>query len=195
MHGPMSITKKERLNTVPDNASCDISLSYHVCNVTCKFPVLFTCIYMTWSERAETDDCEIISPNQYRVIRTYLFISMPFLSISVVITVIFFFFLLHALSASLLPSIHTPDKSSLGQLRKHKSAAGIFYSQNKLKLLYLLTYSVEQSPSWKANQFAASQEIPHISWNPKVHYRIHKCPPPPYPEPVWSSPYHHIPLS
>ena len=35
-----------------------------------------------------------------------------------------------------------------------------------------------QSPSWEANWFAASQEIPHISRNPKVHYRTHKCPPP-----------------
>jgi len=35
-----------------------------------------------------------------------------------------------------------------------------------------------QSPSWEANWFAASQEIPHISRNPKVHYRTHKRPPP-----------------
>ena len=35
-----------------------------------------------------------------------------------------------------------------------------------------------QSPSWEANWFAASQEIPRISRNQKVHYRTHKCPPP-----------------
>ena len=45
-------------------------------------------------------------------------------------------------------------------------------------LHYLLTYSMVQSPSWEANWFAASQEIPHISRNPKVHYRTHKRPPP-----------------
>ena len=45
-------------------------------------------------------------------------------------------------------------------------------------LLTLLTYSMVQSPSWEANWFAASQEIPRISRNPKVHYRTHKSRPP-----------------
>jgi len=42
----------------------------------------------------------------------------------------------------------------------------------------LLTHSMVHSPSLAANWFAASHEIPHISRNPKVHYRTHKRPPP-----------------
>jgi len=43
---------------------------------------------------------------------------------------------------------------------------------------YLNTYSMEKSLSWEANRFSASQEIPSILWNPKIHHRINKCPPP-----------------
>jgi hypothetical protein len=46
------------------------------------------------------------------------------------------------------------------------------------KYAILLTYCMDQSPSWEANHFSASQEIPRILWIPKVHYCSHKFLPP-----------------
>ena len=42
-------------------------------------------------------------------------------------------------------------------------------------LSFFFTYSTEYSPSWEANRFSASQETPHISWNPKVDCRTQNC--------------------
>ena len=62
--------------------------------------------------------------------------------------------------------------------------------------IFILTYSMVQSPSWESNWFAASQEISHISRNPKVHYRTHKRPPPVsilgQPNPVHIPTFHHL---
>ena len=44
--------------------------------------------------------------------------------------------------------------------------------------MHTLTNSIERRCSWEANRFSASQEIPRILWNPKVHYRIRNSPPP-----------------
>ena len=52
-------------------------------------------------------------------------------------------------------------------------------SMNKLGPPPHLTYYMQQSPSWEANRVSASQEIPRILRNPKVHYRTHN-----YPQPV-----------
>ena len=58
-------------------------------------------------------------------------------------------------------------------------------------LTYLLTYSIEQSLSCETNRFSASQEIPCILWNPKVHYHIHKGPTP-VPRSIQSLPPSHF---
>jgi hypothetical protein len=74
--------------------------------------------------------------------------------------------------------------------------AGLEMASRDTKFWFVLvTYRMEQSPSWETNRFSASQEISCILWNLMVHYRIHKFTTPvPYLEPAWSSPYPHIPL-
>jgi len=44
-----------------------------------------------------------------------------------------------------------------------------------LTLYHLITDIMELSPSWESDGFSASQEIPRILRNLKVHYWIRKC--------------------
>jgi len=53
-----------------------------------------------------------------------------------------------------------------------------YFGRKRERDTYLLTHSMVQFPFSEANWFAASQEIPRISRNLKVHYRTHKRPPP-----------------
>jgi hypothetical protein len=70
-------------------------------------------------------------------------------------------------------SIDTPVLYPLCRVEWFTIVANCGYFQT-----YLITYCMEQSPSSEANRFAASQEIPCILLNPKVHYRIPNCSPP-----------------
>jgi hypothetical protein len=47
-----------------------------------------------------------------------------------------------------------------------------------MKYRSILTCLRKHSPSWTASSSYASQEILHILWNAKVHYRIHNSLPP-----------------
>ena len=58
-------------------------------------------------------------------------------------------------------------------------------------LTYLLTYCMEQSPSCEANRISTSQGIPHIFWNPKDHYGIHRHMSVSWNSSIQSKPQHH----
>jgi hypothetical protein len=53
-----------------------------------------------------------------------------------------------------------------------------YFKQEEVLYCILITYSTEHTIFLGVNRFSASQEIPRTLRNPKIHYRIHKCPPP-----------------
>jgi hypothetical protein len=94
--------------------------------------------------------------------------------------------------------IPAPETSATRPFSRFRRYCAAYVANSRVSDIFpsnlLLTYSMERSPSWEANQCAVSQEIPRIM-EPEGSLPHSQVPATClYPEPAQSNPYPHISL-
>ena len=79
----------------------------------------------------------------------------------------------HSHTHSITHSLTHTHTHSLTHSHTHSFTHSLTHSHT-----HSLSRSMVHSPSWEANLFSTSQEIPRTLWNQKIPYHIHKYPPP-----------------
>ena len=91
-----------------------------------------------------------------------------------------FLILWSRLSIMVLRVSDVSSRNKYGRITNECLRRKLWFFEDRLennKLESFLMYA-HQGSFWKSGSFSTSQWIPHILWNPKVHYRIHNSPPP-----------------
>ena len=88
---------------------------------------------------------------------------------------------MHTLTLHISPICFSPQRAILREYCWYTSVLIKCFNNKCMHSLVFIWYSDINAHIWTIWSCLASQEIPCILWNPKVHYRIHNSPP------IWHS--------
>jgi hypothetical protein len=72
--------------------------------------------------------------------------------------------------------LHESDQKNTHLISCSKPSQLVYFTCTPLLNFQRNALFWQQSPSWEVTSHSASQEIPRLLWNPKVHYRVQRKP-------------------